>query len=333
MNNLRNLQLCSKPLIKIVLSVTIFIFIGYLFINAHLNKINHSGEIQAIPPSEEFFEINSEINDNNAISPHYVFWDEDESIISDKNIINIMLIGQDKRPGENRARSDSMIIATINKNSNSIKITSLMRDMYVQIPGYSDNKINAAYALGGMKLLADTVEKNFLVHIDGSVEVDFSGFTKVIDEIGGVDIVLNEAEAEYLNESNDFNFKAGSNHLTGETSLTYSRIRYIGNDDYERTERQRKVLTAVFDKFTNSNITKLLDIADEILPLINTDLSNIQILGFLTEIIVMGVPDLETYRIPADGEYTPTTINDMSVLLPNLTENRALLKEYIGYAK
>jgi len=333
MHNLKNLPLYSKPFIKIVLSVMIFILIGYLFINAYLNKINHSGEAQAIPPSEEFFETDSENNDNDAINQHNVFWDEDKSIISDKNIINIMLIGQDKRPGESRARSDSMIIATINKNSNTIKLTSLMRDMYVQIPGYSDNKINAAYAFGGIELLSDTVEKNFLVHIDGSVEVDFSGFTKIIDKIGGVDIVLNEAEAEYLNDSSNLNFRAGLNNLAGENALTYSRIRYIGNDDYERTERQRKVLTSVFDKFTNSSITKLLDIADEILPLITTDLSNSQILGLLTETILNGVSDLETYRIPADGEYTPTTINGMSVLLPNLTENRALLKEYIGYGK
>ncbi|MFQ9799037.1 MAG: LCP family protein [Clostridia bacterium] len=100
-------------------------------------------------------------------------------------MVNILLIGQDRREGEGRQRSDSMILATINKKSQSIYLTSFMRDMYVPIPGYSDNRINAAYAFGGMDLLDDTIETNFGIHIDGNVEVDFSGFKTLIDMMGG----------------------------------------------------------------------------------------------------------------------------------------------------
>jgi len=91
------------------------------------------------------------------------------------------------------------------------------------------------------------------------------------------------------------------------------------------------VLVAVFNKLKNSNIKTLLDITDDILPLVTTNLSSTQILGLTTNIILMGVSDIETYRIPADGAFTPDTIRDMSVLVPDLPKNRELLKEYIGY--
>lgn len=313
---------CSRTLIKIVISMIALILICYLFINNNLNKINHSGDAQALTSSEKLIDYTEE---SNSIEVY------DKALFKNKDIVNILLIGQDKRPGESTARSDSMIIASINKNNSTIKLISLMRDMYVPIPGYDSNKINAAYAFGGMDLLDETIEKNFLINIDGSVEVDFAGFTNVIDKIGGVDIVLNEAEVDYLNKSNNLSLSSGNNHLTGEMALTYSRIRYIGNDDYERTERQRKVLAASFDKLKDLNLKTLLGLANEIFPLITTDFTITEIFGLITGVMLMDVSDIESFRIPADGQFTPETINGMSVLLPNLSENRALLKEYIGY--
>jgi anionic cell wall polymer biosynthesis LytR-Cps2A-Psr (LCP) family protein len=174
------------------------------------------------------------------------------------------------------------------------------------------------------------VEENFLIKIDGCIEVDFAGFEKLIDEIGGVDIELNEDEAYYLNTANDISFTEGQNKLNGKTALEYTRIRYIGNEDYERTERQRKLLTAVFDELKDSNIKTLLDLSNEIIPLVTTNLKNSQILSLVTRVILMKISDIETYRIPADGEFTPTTINNMSVLVPNLLENQKLLNEFIG---
>ena len=115
------------------------------------------------------------------------------------------------------------------------------------------------------------------------------------------------------------------------SALEYARIRYIGNDDYERTERQRNVLVAVFGKLKDSDIKTLLELADDILPLVTTNLTNSQILSMVTKVILMDILEIETYRIPVDGEFTPSTINDMSVLIPSLPENRELLKEFIGY--
>lgn len=322
MQKLKNLLSHSKTLTAFVSAVIILLAICGLYLNSYLNKINYKEK----PPVTDINLI-----EDNVSSRHSEPREESGDPLTDKDIINILLIGQDKRPGEESARSDSMIIATVNKKSNSIKLTSLMRDMYVPIPGYADNKINAAYALGGMDLLTVTVEDNFLIGIDGCVEVDFLGFEKIIDKIGGVDIELNKDEAYYLSNSSGLRFTAGINTLTGKTALEYARIRYIGNDDYERTERQRNVLVAVFNKLKDSGVKTLLELADDILPLVTTNLTSSQILSLATKVILMNASGIESYRIPADGKFVPDTIRDMSVLVPNLLENRELLKEYIGY--
>lgn len=318
MQNLKNFLWRSKTLTAAV-SAAIILIIIFLYLNSHLNKINHYEG--AGGTDEDSGGSGGTLNQKEG----------NETSLADKDIVNILLIGQDRRPGEEKARSDSMIIATVNKEANSIKLTSLMRDMYVSIPGHGYNKINSAYALGGMELLDETVEENFLIEIDGCMEVDFTGFEKIIDKIGGVNIELNKDEAYYLSRTNGLHLTAGINRLTGKTALEYARIRYVGNDDYERTERQRNLLKAIFDEVKDLNLTDLLKLADDILPLITTDLSNSQILELAAGIMLMDVSYIETYRIPADGKFTEATIRDMSVLLPDLPENRALLKEFIGY--
>lgn len=323
MQKVKNFLLRSKILTVAVSVTLIILFASWSYLNSSFNKINYQEKSPDADNSTN--KIGNEIRQNNTVL------DGNMDLLTNKNIVNILLIGQDKRPGEKNARSDSMIIATVNKNSNSIKLTSLMRDMYVPIPGYANNKINSAYALGGMDLLTETVEENFLIGIDGCIEVDFSGFEKIIDQIGGVNIELNKYEANYLSSKGDLPLKEGINNLTGETALEYARIRYIGNDDYERTERQRNMLVEVYNKLKDSDIKTLLELADDILPMVTTNLAKLQILNLVTNIIFMDVSDIETYRIPADGKFAPATIQEMSVLMPDLSENRMLLKEYIGY--
>ena len=322
MNKLKKIIFNEKVLIITLSAVMIVLIIGSAYANSMLNKINR----QEKPPVIE-------IENNGIVASRHSQPRVDDDITNkkDKEIINILLIGKDISNGENKSRSDSMIIATINKKSNSIKLTSLMRDMYLEIPGYPDNRINAAYALGGMDLLTATITQNFHVEINGCVEVDFAGFEQIIDKIDGVDIDLNMHEAYYLSTISRRSFKTGSNNLMGEEALNYARIRYIGHDDYERTERQRKVLVSAFNKLKGSDLKTLLDVADDILPLISTNLTNTQILSLVTNVVLMNSSNVETYRIPADGAFTPDTINDMAVLVPDLSKNRELLREYIGY--
>jgi len=305
--------------------VAIVLVIICLYLNSYLDKINRYKDTgSTYTDSARTGSVSNQTGNNKPEAGK-------ETLLADKNIVNILLIGHDKRVGEETSRSDSMIIATLNKKSNSIKLTSLMRDMYVKIPDYDYNKINSAYAFGGKDLLTETIEENFSVGIDGCIEVDFTGFEKIIDKIGGVDIELNRDEAYYLNKKCKLSLTEGISTLTGETALEYARIRYVGNDDYERTERQRNMLTAMFFKVKGLGVTELMDLADEILPLITTDLTNSQILGLVSRVILMDVSGIDTFRIPADGKFKPDTIDGMSVLVPDLPENKALLKEFIGY--
>ncbi len=272
------------------------------------------------------------------LDPTDVTWGEvTEPIEQSEGVINILLIGQDRREGEGRARSDAMILCTINKSTKTLTLTSFMRDMYVQIPGYHDNRINASYELGGMKLLDACLEKNFGVQVDGNIEVDFTKFMDIIDMLGGVDMELTRAEANYLNsrgnwDVNDstagqWNLKAGKNHLTGEQALAYSRIRYVGNGDFGRTERQRKVLTALLDKTKGLSVLELNNLLKKMLPMLTTDMSNEQILGYALEVFPM-LMDLEmvTQRVPADGTFSDAFINEMMVLKVDLEANRKLLE-------
>lgn len=301
---------------------------GYVFYKVgEIEKVDTSQE-ERLDPARESFETDENIPENvTEMEESEVNWEgADPDVMKDQNVVNILLIGQDRREGESRQRSDSMILVTINKETKKLSMTSFMRDLYVQIPGYSDNRLNAAYAFGGMSLLDETLEKNFGIRVDGNVEVDFEGFIGCIDTLGGVDITLNQEEAAYLNDSS---LTAGANHLNGEQALAYSRIRYVGNADYERTERQRKVLTAVFDKFKNADIATIMNTVDRLIPYLTTDMSTPQILGYALEVFKTGAQSVESLRIPADGGYSPAVIRGMMVLVPDLTVNQEYLKTHL----
>lgn len=324
-----------KPWKKIVIligSVLIVIAIAStIFIYTTLSKIKNYQPEAAIAPNNETFETDSqETNDNaNASNPDDVIWPSAEAILNDPDVFNILLIGQDRRPDQGRQRSDSMILVSYSKKDKTIKLISLMRDMYVQIPGYSDNGINAAYAFGGMELLDKTIAQNFGVMPDGNFEVDFDGFIKVIDVLGGVDINLTDYDAEYLNNVNKGNLITGTNHLNGEQSLQYARIRYVGNADFERTERQRNVVVQVLDKVLLLDIAGKLEILDELLPYLTTDMSKNEIIDYSLTVLQSGIIGIEQYRIPVDGAYTSSFIREMYVLVPDLDKNREQLKEFI----
>lgn len=351
--NKKKLATWTKFTIIIALVIVIAMIGTFIYVNMTLNYINHPKDFAIVPPEAEYFETDerentineaegsyiSETSDvnkaseanktNDVIKTNDITWPTDGDVLQDKSTINILLIGQDRRPGESRARSDSMIITTINKKNSTIKLTSLMRDLYVQIPGYSDNRINAAYAFGGMELLDATIMKNFQIHIDGNIEVDFDGFQQVINKIGGIDITINAEEATYLERRGFTGLSEGRMHMDGSLALGYSRIRYIGNSDYERTERQKRVLTTAFNNIKDLGLTKILGLANEILPLVTTDLSKGQIISFATSVVIMGVDNVGTFRIPVDNAYTSSSIRGMSVLVPDLTANRKALKDII----
>ena len=263
-----------------------------------------------------------------------VDWGEKEgtTIKAPQGVINILLIGQDARPGEVRARSDSMILVTFNTNEKTITMTSFLRDLYVRIPGYQDNKMNAAYAFGGMPLLNQTLEVNFGVQVEGNIEVDFTRFPQVIDALGGVDLEIREDEATVINQATGRSvLSKGMMHLDGEQALVYSRIRYLDADaDFSRTNRQRKVINALIEKFRGAELTELMTMLRELLPMIATDMSSTDIIKLATELFPM-LRDCTviSQRIPADGAYTINTIRGMSCVVADMDAARELLEQTI----
>ena len=253
-------------------------------------------------------------------------------------IVNILLVGQDRRDGEPRQRSDSMILCTFNTNTNSFTLTSFLRDTYVYIPGHGNNKMNAAYAWGGFSLLNETLAVNFGVHVDANVEVDFDGFIGIIDLLGGVDIELTAKEAAYMNKHKGFEFnknetwnmKEGVNHLNADQALAYSRIRKL-DSDFGRTERQRTVLMALLNKYKSQDLATMLGLMDDILPLVTTNMTNSEIMSYVVNLFPLLVnADLSTQHIPANGTYTDKYIDRVGqCLVPNLKANRDILAETI----
>lgn len=259
-------------------------------------------------------------------------------IEDDDEIINILLIGQDAREGESRQRSDSMILCTVNLHNNTLTMTSFMRDMYVDIPGKDANRINAAYQMGGMELLDLTLLQNFGVVVDYNIEIDFQGFMKAVDIVGGVDIELSQSEANYLNRRGNWDvdnstagtweLRAGVNHLTGEQALAYCRIREVGNSDFGRTDRQRLVLNTVMDECKALSARQLDRLLKEILPLITTDMNSKQIDNYMVQLLpLLPKLDVSQLRMPADGAYRDEIVAGMQVLVPDFAANKALLRE------
>lgn len=219
------------------------------------------------------------------------------------DIVNILLIGQDRREGQGRCRSDSIILVTFNKSTGVISLTSFMRDAYVRIPGYSNYKINAAFQYGGMSLLNETLYTNYGVRVDGDIAVDFFQFKKLIDMLGGVEITLTQKEAEYMNIDSNWGLTAGTHILTGPQALKYSRIRYI-DTDYRRAERQRTVLMSLVEKFKDLSVLEMLPILEEVLGMVQTNMSQSQIISLAKELFPMlSSSDFQQYQIPAKGTF------------------------------
>lgn len=248
------------------------------------------------------------------------------TLIKHPDILNFLLVGQDRRPGEGRERSDTMIVVTVNKRTGNIMLTSFLRDLYVDIPGYKPYKLNAAYAVGGFPMLCEALLTNFGMTIDGCVEVDFDGFMGLVDLVGGVDIDLTVKEAEHLNEIYFWSLKPGMNHLTGEQALAYSRIRALDND-FVRTERQRNVMVSIINSAKKLSLGDLQNLLNGALPLIATTMTPREITNYMVELLpVIANANIQTQRVPVWGTYTNVYIpGPAECLVPDLPKIRQQL--------
>ncbi len=264
------------------------------------------------------------------------------SVMSSSSVKNILLIGTDSR-GEDRGRSDSMILLSINSKTNKINMVSLMRDTYVQVPGYGGCKLNAAYSYGGPELLMDTIEENFYINIDDYVTVNFMSFANIVDAVGGVEIEVNDSEADAINvlldskegvsmfgqpDEDDYLNGGGTYNLNGKQALCYSRLRKVGNADFERTERQRKVLSGILKNAATLNPLKIGSVAGDALPSMTTNMSkgSMYLLSLRLPLFLIGY-DIEQLRIPAEDTYWGSDIDGESVLEIDFDANIEMIKK------
>lgn len=254
----------------------------------------------------------------------------------------VLLIGTDSRDlSQERGRSDSMILFTINDATHEMYMSSLMRDAYVEIPNRGYDKLNAAYSYGGAELLMDTIERNFDVSIDDYVCVSFTGFAGVIDAFGGVEITLSDAEAEAVNvilqsEVNelmgddpmaDFLPAGGTYVLTGKQALSYARIRYVGNADFERTSRQREVMNQLMQNAKYRAAQAVPQLMSSALPHISTNMTTGELYLLSLRAPVAVWYDMRQQQIPADGTWAAADVGGASVLQIDTAANQAILRD------
>lgn len=261
---------------------------------------------------------------------------------------NILLLGNDSRSLDDNGRTDTMIIASINQQTGEIKLTSIMRDTAVNIPGRSaKNKINSAYRYGGPNLAMKTVNEAFDMNISEYVVVNLASFADIIDSIGGIEMDVTEGEMKHVNnilnyykedaekngiaEGEDFSelHEYGENiHLTGQQALAYARIRKL-DTDYKRTERQRDVLVAIANKLSTQSVSELVVTALNLWGSVRTNLSFFDAiqLGMKGASAISG--GVEQFRIPADGTFKSGTFDGRWEIRPDFDENIELLHEFI----
>ena len=256
---------------------------------------------------------------------------------------NILLLGVDRRGSSGNSRTDTMLIATLDKKNKRLKLTSLLRDTLVEIPGYGEGRLNSAATKGGIDLLMETISANLHIALDRYVLVDFRMFEDIVDEMGGLTVRMSAAEISAANDCiaglnkewgvdylwDGFIFaEAGNVKLTGKQALAYARVRKI-DSDFSRTDRQFKILNAVYAKFMSRDLAKQYDLLYQLLPLIETNLSNTEIVSLAVDALGIGTKGLLHYSIPAAETYKSTRFNGSAVLLSDLSLNSWLAHEFI----
>lgn len=295
--------------------------------NSYLEQLDEEDKKDELEATaSELEQWNEHIEDVTSDSSSY-------AIPISKDVYNILLIGSDTRESGEVGRSDAMILVSINQKTQTIYLTSFLRDCYVSIPGYGNTRLNHAFAYGGPDLLEKTLEQNFKVHVDRYVAVDFFSFMDVIDTLGGVYINVSEDEQKVTNNyiwsmnklmdedwSNDYLWSSGWQKLNGKQALCYARNRYTGND-YERTARQRAIINQIIDGAMQASPATLVDLAQVILPQVTTDMTKSEILGYAANVAAYLGYDIQQQQIPTSGTYFSATISGMSVISLDLDAN------------
>lgn len=246
--------------------------------------------------------------------------------------VNIILLGSDARPDEGGFRTDIIVWVSLNPKDGYVSAVSFPRDLYVNIPGYGENRINVAFPRGGFDLLADTFEDNFGVRPDNYLMVDFNGFKSVINNLGGITVQtqrgLSDTCAKWINSSGYCSVGPGPVHMNGELALWYARSRYSTND-IDRARRAQEVIEAIFNRLMSFDvILKAPDLYQAYINYVDTDIRLSDVVGLLplaNEVYKNG--DIRSYVIGYDHAYDWVTWQGAQVLVPDYESIMELMIE------
>ncbi|WP_101773089.1 LCP family protein [Peptostreptococcus faecalis] len=259
----------------------------------------------------------------------------------DDEITNILLVGSDARPGEEQSRSDAMMILTVDRKNNKLKLTSLGRDTYVNIPGHGFQKLTHAYSYGKEKLLIDTIEENFELDIQNYAKVDFISFMDIVDTIGGIEVNILSGELQELNkfiyecykfdrnhpEPIQYIKKPGTQTLMGYQALSFARIRH-NDGTMERDNRQRLVIEAILKKAKTMPVSKYSKLLNAVLPYVTTNMDPADILYLAKDILSIGDLSLETLQFPFHPE-NEVRLQEAGYVIPYEKYENKLLHNFI----
>ncbi|MCR6513710.1 MAG: LCP family protein [Clostridium chrysemydis] len=291
----------KKKIALIVIGIVVLLLLsGFSYLYYLLNKPNK------IEIDESKLSINTSLEQN-----------------TNSEVTNIALFGIDAPEGV-RGRSDAIMILSIDETNKKLKLSSIMRDSYVNIEGYGKDKITHAYAFGGAELAMNTLNQNFDLNISRFMTVNFTTLPKIIDALGGITVNITEAEIKYIPGVTH----SGTQTLNGAEALAYSRIRYDGGDQM-RTQRQRNVLEDVFDKLVSTSPTKIPSLLDTLLPLVDTNISPTEFMSLGTDVLGFKTTKISEKRFPCDTHRKGEMIKGVSYQTFNIKEETKEIHEFI----
>ena len=273
----------------------------------------------------------------------YGISDEAASFAKQHKIVNVAVFGVDGRDDVEGERTDTIMIATADYEHSKVKVTSLMRDTYIYInPKYDYDKLNAAYAYGGPSLALQTINQNFDTTITDYITIDFNAMVSMVNAVGGVTIdIETEEELDWVNEylmdvnekvetGSPFLEETGPQLVDGSQALSYCRVRYVGDGDFDRTLRQRVVFEQVLSKALNLDLKEQYNLVMTTLPYVKTSLGTLEIIKYGANLALMPSKDIEQSRFPADELISLDMLDGVSYVVPDtLVENIEALYQFI----
>lgn len=313
-----NRMIRKKRFRRVLMIIGIIVLGTFAYVNAYLNNI------KTIKISKEDDKLGINRKQKN----------------KGKEVVNIALFGGDRRKEDDVTHSDAIMILTIDKVHKEIKLSSIMRDTYVEVYNHGMTKLNHAYAYGGPELSIRTLNENFNLNIRDYAFVDFYSFEELVDAVDGIDIDIKETEINEINRCTEEIAElkdteptlirySGMNHLNGEQAVAYSRIRKVGGGDFERTERQRRVINELFDKGKSVDITKYPQILDSILPYVETSLSKNEIMKLGTYVLTHNIQTIDQNRFPTDNNAEGEMIDGIWYLVTDLNETEREIHKFL----